>query len=178
MTMVRQLLPISALLLGSALLLFAGGMNSLILPVRGSAEGFSALSLGLLGTGWAIGYVLGCWWTPRLVGRVGHVRSFGVMSSFAAATGRVGRAIPAFVRNHQHVAVQALAGPSDHGFHGRTLVTGRHDDQATVTDGRRFRQRMTCLCSGLRIVSVSHMRGAGFGGPPGWVDWPSGQAGP
>ena len=86
MTMVRQLLPISALLLGSALLLFAGGMNSLILPVRGSAEGFSALSLGLLGTGWAIGYVLGCWWTPRLVGRVGHVRSFGVMSSFAAVS--------------------------------------------------------------------------------------------
>ncbi|MDQ2092713.1 MFS transporter [Rhodalgimonas zhirmunskyi] len=81
--MVRQLFPISALLLGSALLLFAGGINSLLLPVRGTSEGFSAASLGLLGTGWAIGYVLGCWWTPRLVGRVGHVRSFGVMSSFA-----------------------------------------------------------------------------------------------
>jgi hypothetical protein len=51
---VRQLLPISALLLGSALLLFAGGMNGLILPVRGSAEGFSAGALGLLGTGWAL----------------------------------------------------------------------------------------------------------------------------
>lgn len=81
--MVRHLFPISSLLLGSALLLFAGGINSLLLPVRGTAEGFSAASLGLLGTGWAIGYVLGCWWTPRLVGRVGHIRSFGVMSSFA-----------------------------------------------------------------------------------------------
>lgn len=82
--MVRQFLPVSALLLGSALLLFAGGINSLLLPMRGSAEGFSAMALGLLGTGWAIGYVLGCWWTPRLVGRVGHVRAFGVMSAFAA----------------------------------------------------------------------------------------------
>ncbi len=81
--MVRQILPISALLLGSFFLLFAGGINSLILPVRGSAEGFSALSLGLLGTGWAIGYVSGCLFTARLVARVGHIRSFSVMAAFA-----------------------------------------------------------------------------------------------
>ena len=82
--MVRQILPIASLLLGSGLLLFAGGVNGLILPVRGSAEGFSAVSLGLLGTGWAIGYVLGCIYTPRLVGRVGHIRSFSVMAALAA----------------------------------------------------------------------------------------------
>ncbi|MDK3016286.1 MFS transporter [Pseudodonghicola flavimaris] len=82
--MVRQILPISALLLGSALLLFAGGMNGLILPVRGTIEGFSASSLGLLGSGWAVGYVLGCLMMARLVGRVGHIRSFSVMAAFAA----------------------------------------------------------------------------------------------
>src|SRR6056297_2920176 len=82
--MIRQLLPVSALLLGSALLLFAGGMHGLILPVRRSAEGFSATSLGLLGTGWAMGYVLGCLYVPRLVGSVGHIRTFGVMCAFAA----------------------------------------------------------------------------------------------
>lgn len=84
--MVRQLLPISALLLGSALLLFAGGMNGLILPVRGSAEGFSAASLGLLGTGWAIGYVAGCYWMPRLVARVGHIRAFAAMAALASVS--------------------------------------------------------------------------------------------
>ncbi|MEX5728327.1 MFS family permease [Rhodovulum iodosum] len=84
--MVRHLLPISALLFGSALLLFAGGIHSLILPVRGSAEGFTATSLGLLGTGWAIGYVLGCLFVPRLVGAVGHIRTFGVMCAFAAVS--------------------------------------------------------------------------------------------
>ncbi|HSF95757.1 MAG TPA: MFS transporter [Thermohalobaculum sp.] len=82
--MFRQILPISALLLGSAFLLFAGGINSLILPVRGSAEGFSAFSLGLLGTGWAVGYVSGCVYTPMLVARVGHIRSFSVMAAIAA----------------------------------------------------------------------------------------------
>jgi len=82
--MMRSLLPLAALLIGSAFLLFAGGVNAIILPVRGEAEGFSAISLGLLGTGWAAGYVAGCLRTPALVGRVGHIRAFGVMCSIAA----------------------------------------------------------------------------------------------
>jgi hypothetical protein len=41
---VRTILPISALLLGSFFLLFAGGIHGLILPVRGTYEGFSAFS--------------------------------------------------------------------------------------------------------------------------------------
>lgn len=82
--MIRSLLPMTALLMGSAFLLFAGGINSLILPVRGEAEGFSAVSLGLLGTGWAIGYVAGCLRTPVLVARVGHIRAFGAMCALAA----------------------------------------------------------------------------------------------
>ncbi|WP_347232801.1 MFS transporter [Roseovarius sp. A46] len=70
--------------MGSALLVFAGGVNSLILPVRGELEGFSAASLGLLGTGWALGYVAGCLRTPALVARVGHIRAFGAMCAIAA----------------------------------------------------------------------------------------------
>lgn len=82
--MIRSLLPLTALLLGSAFLLFAGGINGLILPIRGEAEGFTAASLGLLGTGWAIGYVAGCVRTPALVARVGHIRAFGAMCAIAA----------------------------------------------------------------------------------------------
>ncbi len=82
--MIRNLLPLAALLMGSAFLLFAGGVNSLILPVRGEVEGFSAASLGMLGTGWALGYVAGCLRTPALVARVGHIRAFGAMCAIAA----------------------------------------------------------------------------------------------
>lgn len=82
--MTRQFLPIAALLFGSFLLLFSGGIHALLLPVRGGAEGFSAFSLGLLGTGWAIGYVAGCVFMAGVVARVGHIRAFGVMSAFAA----------------------------------------------------------------------------------------------
>lgn len=81
--MARHILPIAALLLGSSFLFFAGGMNALVLPLRGNGEGFSTFSLGLLGTGWAIGYVTGCLLVPRLVARVGHIRTFSVLAAMA-----------------------------------------------------------------------------------------------
>jgi MFS family permease len=84
--MIRSLLPLASLLIGSSFLLFAGGLNGLILPLRGQFEGFSATSLGFLGTGWAIGYVAGCLRTPALVARVGHIRAFGAMCALAAIT--------------------------------------------------------------------------------------------
>ncbi len=82
--MIKNLLPLTALLMGSAFLLFAGGVNALILPVRGEAVGFSSASLGLLGTGWAIGYVAGCLHVPSMVARVGHIRAFGAMCAIAS----------------------------------------------------------------------------------------------
>lgn len=82
--MLRNIFPVSALLLGSMFLLTAGGINGLILPVRGSYEGFSSFALGLLGTGWAFGYVLGCLYTPRLVKRAGHIRAFSILCAAAA----------------------------------------------------------------------------------------------
>lgn len=79
-----HILPIAALLVGSALLLLAGGLQGLLLPLRGSFEGFSDNSLGLLGTGWAVGYIAGCLLTPIIVSRVGHIRAFGVFCSLAS----------------------------------------------------------------------------------------------
>ena len=79
-----SILPIASLLLGSAFLLFAGGVTALLLPLKGGMEGFSALSLGLIGTGWAIGHVVGCLLAPKLVQRVGHIRSFSVVAACAA----------------------------------------------------------------------------------------------
>ncbi|MTI43933.1 putative MFS family arabinose efflux permease [Roseibium hamelinense] len=75
---------ILALLAGSGLLLLAGGLHGLLLPVRGLEEGFSDGDLGLLGAGWAAGYVAGCLLAPMVVKRVGHIRAFGVLSSLAA----------------------------------------------------------------------------------------------
>lgn len=84
--MVRSLVPITALIAGSAFLMFAGGINALVLPLRGSMEGFSSFNLGLLGAGWAIGYMAGCIYVPRLVQGVGHIRTFSALAALAAIT--------------------------------------------------------------------------------------------
>ncbi|MGE3247124.1 MAG: MFS transporter [Beijerinckiaceae bacterium] len=80
----NRLLPILALVSGSGFLMFAGGINGLILPLRGSIEGFSSISLGLLGAAWAVGYVAGCLLVPHLVRRVGHIRTFSTLAALAA----------------------------------------------------------------------------------------------
>lgn len=82
--MASSLTQIFALLRGTAFLLIASGLHSLLLPLRGQAEGFSTTSLGLLGTAWAMGFVAGCLFAPRLVRRVGHVRAFGAFAASAA----------------------------------------------------------------------------------------------
>lgn len=76
-----HLLPIVSLL-GSTFFLMAGaGLLGILLPVRGSLEGWSAYQIGAIGTGYAVAFTLGCVVAPRLVRRAGHVRTF---CSFAA----------------------------------------------------------------------------------------------
>ena len=54
-----SVVKIYAMFLGSAFLLFAGGLQGLLLSVRGAEEHFSLLALGLIGTGWSVGFIAG-----------------------------------------------------------------------------------------------------------------------
>lgn len=76
--------PILSLLRGTGFLLAASGLHSLLLPLRGQAEGFSTAALGLMGTAYAGGFVAGCYFAPRLVRRAGHVRAFGTFAASGA----------------------------------------------------------------------------------------------
>ena len=77
---------IYALFIGSALLMFGGGLQGLLLSVRGAEEGFSLLALGLIGTGWSVGFVAGSITVPMLVQRVGHIRAFSIMAAIGTVT--------------------------------------------------------------------------------------------
>jgi len=79
-----HIVPILALLLSTAFLLAGNGMHSLLLPLRGAAEGFTTAEIGLIGTGWAVGFVLGCITAPVVVRRVGHIRAFACSAASAA----------------------------------------------------------------------------------------------
>lgn len=77
---------IYALFLGSALLMFGGGLQGLLLSVRGAEEHFSLMALGLIGTGWSVGFVAGSITVPMLVQRVGHIRAFSIMAAIGTVT--------------------------------------------------------------------------------------------
>ena len=80
--MPAQILPIVALLLSTFFLMAGNGLIGILLPVRGSIEGWSSYQIGALGTAYAIAFTGGCVVMPMLVRSAGHVRTF---SSLAAA---------------------------------------------------------------------------------------------
>lgn len=81
-----SVVKIYALFLGSALLMFGGGLQGLLLSVRGAEENFSLLALGLIGTGWSVGFVAGSLFVPMIVRKVGHIRAFSVMAAIGTIT--------------------------------------------------------------------------------------------
>ncbi len=82
--MAPQLVAVASLLLGSAFLLIAGALHGLLLAIHGTVAGFTTTQLGLLGTGWATGFVTGCVLIPHIVRRVGHIRTYGALASVSA----------------------------------------------------------------------------------------------
>ncbi len=71
-----------AALFGSIVLLQlgSGGLAPLD-ALAGTAMGFSTADVGLLGSAHFLGFLLGCWWTPRLMGEIGHSRAFAVFTA-------------------------------------------------------------------------------------------------
>ena len=84
--MITLLAPIAALLTGIALLLLGTGLLNTLLALRGSGEGFSDQTLGLLGSAYFVGFILGTWLCPKLIRRMGHVRAFAFFAAAAAAS--------------------------------------------------------------------------------------------
>ncbi len=78
--------PISSLLGGVALLLLGNGLLNTLLTLRGVAEGYSTGMLGLIMSGYFVGFLLGTWLAIPLVRRVGHIRAFSFCAALAAIT--------------------------------------------------------------------------------------------
>jgi len=83
--MKSTLTRIAALLLGAALLLSGQGLQGILVPVRATLESFGAVSIGLIGGAYFLGFTLGCLKGGALVARVGHIRVFAAMTALASA---------------------------------------------------------------------------------------------
>ncbi len=75
------LLPI---LLSAGILLAGNGVLLTLVAVRGRAEGFTDIQLGLIGAAYYVGNFAACLLTARLIQRSGHIRIFAVMAALAA----------------------------------------------------------------------------------------------
>jgi len=83
--MTRFLIPIASLLLSVAVLLIGHGLQLTLIPLRGEALGWSAAQIGLTGSTYYLGFVVGCLTIPRIIARVGHTRTFAVLAAVATA---------------------------------------------------------------------------------------------
>jgi len=83
-----------AALLSSVFLLVCGNaLVAVVAPVRASLDGFGDLEVGLLGSAYFVGMLLGALQTPALVRRVGHIRAF---AAFVAVGGVAIDLLPSF----------------------------------------------------------------------------------
>ena len=75
--------PITALLLSAGIVLAGNGLEGMLLPLRGTLQGFSEIEIGLIGSAYNTGLMIGCLVCPRIIGRVGHIRAFAVFTAIA-----------------------------------------------------------------------------------------------
>tara|TARA_R110000796_G_scaffold41381_19_gene102426 strand:+ start:2515 stop:3759 length:1245 start_codon:yes stop_codon:yes gene_type:complete len=77
----RLLISFAALFLSVILLqLSSGGVGPLDV-LSGITLGFSNQEIGLLGSAHFVGFFVGCWWAPRVMGSVGHSRAFAAFTA-------------------------------------------------------------------------------------------------
>ncbi|MBK1634631.1 MFS transporter [Rhodovulum adriaticum] len=80
------MISFAALFLSVVLLQLSSGGVGPLDALSGLALGFTTAEVGLLGSAHFLGFFIGCWWAPRLMGTVGHSRAFAAFT----ATGAMG----------------------------------------------------------------------------------------
>ncbi len=85
--MLAAVMPVRSLLLAIFVLMAGSGFLATLTAVRLERAGFGALAIGLVGTAYFVGLMLGSLRFPLIVRRVGHIRAFAaVVSLFSAST--------------------------------------------------------------------------------------------
>jgi MFS family permease len=72
------------LLLSVAFMMIGNGLQSTLLGIRATLEGFATPLIGLVMTGYYTGFLLGSYQIPRIIGRVGHIRAFAALCALGS----------------------------------------------------------------------------------------------
>lgn len=80
----RMLISFAALFLSVLLLQLSSGGVGPLDAISGLMLDFSKQEIGMLGSAHFLGFFIGCWWAPRLMGSVGHSRAFAAFTASGA----------------------------------------------------------------------------------------------
>jgi MFS family permease len=120
-------------LLAAVFILIAGnGLFTTLVPLAGTAAGFSALTLGFIGSGYFAGMLIGCLAAPRIVARAGHIRAFAAFVAVASVTAL---AHPLIVDPLAWGLIRAVTGFCFAGLYA-TVESWMHDKADNVVRGR------------------------------------------
>ena len=84
--MQATLAPLTTLFLGTAILVSGHGLLTTLVPIRVDQLGSSAEMAGAIATGYFIGLLVGAWYNPRIIHRVGRIRALAGFAAIIAAT--------------------------------------------------------------------------------------------
>ena len=84
--MLPLIVPIGALLMGVALLLLGSGLLNTLLAIRGGLEGYSDGSMGLIMSGYFVGFLIGTFLALPIIQRIGHIRTFAFCAALGACS--------------------------------------------------------------------------------------------
>ncbi|MDP1519382.1 MFS transporter [Porticoccus litoralis] len=82
--MLTLIVPICALLIGIGLLLLGTGLLNTLLALRGGLEGYSDSVMGLIMSGYFVGFIVGTFLALPLIKRIGHIRAFAFCAAFTS----------------------------------------------------------------------------------------------
>ncbi len=145
--MIPQLSSIAAILSSTLIFLVGNGLLGTLIPVRAHLEGFSTLAIGVIGSAYFAGFVVGCFTGPRWLARVGHVRTFMVCAGIAAAATLLQSmliSVPAWI------AMRALFGFAAANMY-MVLESWLNDRAGNETRGRIFASYLSVNFAGLLI---------------------------
>ncbi len=77
----RLLISFAALFVAVVLLQLGLGGVAPLDALSGVVLGFSTTEIGIIGSAHFLGFFIGCWWAPRLMGEVGHSRAFAAFTA-------------------------------------------------------------------------------------------------
>ncbi|RVU34915.1 MFS transporter [Hwanghaeella grinnelliae] len=72
---------VGAVVLSAILLQGGNGILTILVPLRMTDSGLPATSVGFVGTGYAIGFLIGCIFATGLVRTVGHIRAYAALAA-------------------------------------------------------------------------------------------------